>query len=201
MADVGTVGVVGLDRLDQADPRPHEQRFHRRHAGVQRLGELGVGHSVHLAHEQCRALLVGQPADVPDQTLELFALLGLEQRVVQRRARDLEDVGRSGHGAAEVVDAAVVRNAVQPRPQRDRPLVGAQRAVRPQEDVLEHVLGVAARAAEHLARVGEQPLAVPIVDRPERVVVAGPEQRDELVVGAQRQQSTGDRCSVQARRR
>ena len=63
------------------------------------------------------------------------------------------------------------------------PVVVAQRAVGAQEDVLQDVLGVRARAAQHLARVGEQALAVAVVDGPERVVVAHPEERDELVVG------------------
>jgi hypothetical protein len=38
---------------------------------------------------------------------------------------------------------------------------------------------------EHLARVGEQPLTVAIMDDPERVVVTGAEQRDQLFIGTQ----------------
>jgi hypothetical protein len=81
--------------------------------------------------------------------------------------------------------------AVEPRPQRDRPPVGAQRVVGAQKDVLQHVLGVGARAAEHLARVGEEPLAVAVVDDPERLVMAGAKERHELVVGPQPQQRAG----------
>ena len=65
-----------------------------------------------------------------------------------------------------------------------RARVDAQRVVGAQEHVLQHVLGVGARAAEHLARVGEQPLAVAVVDDAEGLVVAGAEERHELVVAS-----------------
>ena len=89
-----------------------------------------------------------------------------------------------------MVDAAVVRDAVQPCAQRHRPVVVAQRPIGAQEDVLQDVLGVRARAAQHLARIGEQALAVAVVDGPEGIVVAHPEERHELVVAAQAQQPT-----------
>src|SRR5205085_8063543 len=44
---------------------------------------------------------------------------------------------------------------------------------------------------QHLARVGEQPLPVAVVDDPEGVVVAGPEQRHELLVGAETKERRG----------
>src|SRR5439155_10961466 len=59
------------------------------------------------------------------------------------------------------------------------------------EHVLECVLGVLARSRQHLARVGEQPLAVAVVDDPEGLFAAGPEQGDELLVGAQPEQPDG----------
>ena len=78
--------------------------------------------------------------------------------------------------------------------------VGAQRAVGPHEHVLHHVLGVLARAGgEHLAHVGEQPLAVAVVEDPERVLVAAAEEREQLLVGAQPQQRRAKRNPAQAR--
>ena len=77
-----------------------------------------------------------------------------------------------------------------------RPSV-AQRVVRAQEHVLQDVLGVGPRAAEHLARVGEEPRAVAVVDRPEGLVVAGSEERDELLVGAQSQQGPCERYAAE----
>ena len=89
--------------------------------------------------------------------------------------RDSSKISAAGrHRPAQVVDAAVVGDAVQPRAHVHRARVGAQRAVGAHEHVLQHVLGVLTRAgAQHLAHVGEQALAVAVVDHPERVVVAG----------------------------
>jgi hypothetical protein len=70
-----------------------------------------------------------------------------------------------------VVDAAVVGDAVEPGAHVDRAVVGAQGAERADEDILQHVLGVLPRLGrEHLAHVGEQPLAVAVVQRVERLV-------------------------------
>ena len=67
----------------------------------------------------------------------------------------------------------------------------AQRAVGADEHVLQHVLGVLPRAgAQHLAHVGEQPLAIAVVDRAERVVAPAAEQRQQLLVRAQPEQRT-----------
>ena len=63
-ADLGAVGVARLGGLDEADARAHEQRLDGRDRDVERAGEVGVGHAVDLAHEQRRALLLGQAADV-----------------------------------------------------------------------------------------------------------------------------------------
>ena len=190
-------GVARLDGLDEPDPRAHEQRLHRLQRDAERLGELGVAQAVHLAHEQRRALLLGQPADVGDQAAQVVAALRVDRRVVQRPARGLEEVDRGRHGLAQMVDAAVVRDAVQPGAQRHRPVVDAQRGVGAQEDVLQRVLGVLARAAEHLAGVDEQPLAVAVVDDAEGRVVAGAEEGDELLVGSQPQKRRRDRDPVE----
>ena len=193
-ADLGAVGVARLGGLDEPDPRAHEQRLDGRDGHVERGGEVGVRHAVDLAHQQRRALLLGQAADVGDQPAQVLAALGLLDRVVQRLARDLEDLGGGRDRAAQVVDAAVVGDAVEPRAHVHLAVVGAQRAVGADEHVLQHVLGVLARAgAQHLAHVGEQPLAIAVVDRPERVVAAAPEQREQLLVRAQPQQGWAER--------
>ena len=196
-ADLDARGVARLDGLDEPDPCAHEQRLHRLQRDAERLGELRVAQAVHLAHEQRRALLLGQPADVGDQAAQVVAALGVGRRVVQRPARGLEEVDRGRHGLAQMVDAAVVRDAVQPGAQRHRAVADAQRGVGAQEDVLQRVLGVLARAAEHLAGVDEQPLAVAVVDDAEGRVVAGAEEGDELLVGSQPQQRRRDRDPVE----
>jgi hypothetical protein len=200
-ADVRAGGVARLLGLHEADARAHEQRLDRGHRGVQGVGQLGVGEPVELAHEQGRALLLGQPLDVLHQLAQVLAADRLGLGVVRRRARQLVYLGRRRQRAAQVVDAAVVGDAVQPGAQRHRPIVVAQRAVGAQEDVLQDVLGVRARRSQHLARVGEQALAIAVVDGPERIVVSHPEEGYELIVGPQPQQPTVGRDATEARRR
>ena len=52
------------------------------------------------------------------------------------------------------------------------------------EDLLQRVLGVGGRPAEHLPGISEQAHAVAIVDRPEGFVRPGAEQCDQLIVRA-----------------
>ena len=75
--------------------------------------------------------------------------------------------------AAQVVQGAVARDPVQPRPHVDRPLVGEHRVERGGEDLLQHVLGVLARG-EHVAAEREQPRLVARDERLERGLVAPP---------------------------
>ena len=200
-ADLDAGGVARLLGLDEADARAHQQRLDGGHRGVQGVGQLGVGEPVELAHEQGGALLLGQALDVLHQAAQVLPAHHLGLGVVGRWARQLVDLGRRRDRAAQVVDAAVVRDAVEPGAQGHRPVVVAQRAVGAQEDVLQDVLGVRARRSQHLARVGEQALAVAVVDGPEGVVVAHPEERHELVVGTQPQQRTVGRDATETRRR
>ena len=169
----------------QVDAGAHEQRLDGGHRRVQRGRELGVAEPLELAHQQRRALLGRQAPHVLDELADVLAPLGLGNGVAQRRVVTLEDLAGRHRRTAQLVDAAVVGHAVQPRPQRHRALAGPQRRVGAQEDVLQRVLGILARSAQHLTGVGEQPLAVAIVDRPERVVVAAAEERDELLVRPQ----------------
>ena len=70
-----------------------------------------------------------------------------------------EDVHRVlalGDGLAEVVEAAVAGDPVEPRPHVDLALVGEHRRVGVGEDLLEHVLGVLA-ALQHRLAEAEQP--------------------------------------------
>jgi hypothetical protein len=54
--------------------------------------------------------------------------------------------------------------------------------VGPDEHLLQGILGVGRRSAQHLPRVREQAHAVAIVDRPERVIGPGAEERYQLIV-------------------
>ena len=99
--------------------------------------------------------------------------------------------------AAQVVERAVARDPVEPRPHVDRPLVGDHRVEGGGEDLLEHVLGVLARA-EHVPAEGEQARLVAGDERLEGGLVAAPGQRDEPLVGLQPQQRRGAAEAVRA---
>jgi hypothetical protein len=86
-----------------------------------------------------------------------------------------------------------VGDPVQPGAQRELAIAGPQPPVGAHEHLLHGVLGVDRGARQHLPRIGEHPLAIAIVDDPERVLVAGSEQRDELLVGADPEQRATDR--------
>ena len=115
-----------LGGLGQAHACAHEQRLHARHRGVHRLGDLVVGERVDLAQQQCGALGLGQLLHVGHDLAELLAAvhgLGGGGAVVA-----LEDVHRVLPGRArlaQVVQAAVARDPVEPRARVDRPVVGS----------------------------------------------------------------------------
>ena len=92
-----------------------------------------------------------------------------------------------GLRAAQVVEAAVAGDPVEPGARVDRPLVGKQRVVGGGEDLLEHVLGVLL-GAEHVPAEGEQPRLVALHERLEGAVVAAADERHELLVALQPKQ-------------
>ena len=122
-ADLDAGGVARLGGLHEADAGAHEQRLDRGDADVVGVGEVGVGQALELAHQQRRALLLGQAPHVGDQAAEVLAALGLGQRVLQRGAGRASSTPRAGGDRApQLVDAAVVGDAVEPGAQRDRPV-------------------------------------------------------------------------------
>jgi hypothetical protein len=177
-----------LGRLGQRYTRAHEQRLHAGHRGVHGLGDLVVGKGVDLAQQQCGALGLRQLLDVGDDVAELLALM---HRVGRGRAAvALEHVHRVLPGrlwAAQVVQAAVTCDPVEPGARVDRPVVGADRAEGRGEDLLQHVLGVLLRA-EHVAAEGEQPRLVALDERLEGAVVPATNKRHEPLVALEPKQ-------------
>jgi hypothetical protein len=187
LSDLRAGRVARLGRARQCEPRPDQERLDRRDRDLERAGEVGVGHAAELAHQQRRALLIREPADVLDQTPDRLPQVNLGDRVTSRGAQQRQHLRRWRARPAQLVDAAIVGDPEQPGSERQLTIAGSKPRVGPDEHVLERVLGILA-AREHLARVRQQALVVPIVDRSERFVVAGPEQRDELLVGAEAKQ-------------
>jgi hypothetical protein len=180
--------VAGHGGLGEAHARAHKQRLDGRNRHGEDVGELGVAHAAQLAQEQRRALLIGQATDIRDQPSQRLAALGLGNRVGHRRGDEVNHLGGDRHRTAKLIDAAVVRDPVQPGPKGEIAIVGPQRRVGAHEHVLESVFGILSRSREHLARIREQPLPITVVDDPERVLVALAEEDDELLVGPKPQQ-------------
>jgi hypothetical protein len=57
-ADLVAGRVTRLERGSEAEPGPHEQRFHGGYGEAQHASNFRIGHAAHLAHQQRRALLV-----------------------------------------------------------------------------------------------------------------------------------------------
>jgi hypothetical protein len=129
-------------------------------------------------------LLLGETLDIGDQSSEHLTLLGLGDRILREPGQMLDRVGTRQKRPPQLVDAAVVGYAIQPRPQRELALATAQARVGSHEDLLHRVLGILWRASEHLTRIDEQALAIAIMDHPEGILAAGSEQRYELLVAA-----------------
>jgi hypothetical protein len=202
LADLRAAGVPSLARLGQPDPGPDQQRLDRGDRDAERSGYVGIGHAAELSHQQGRALLIGQPLNVGDQPPQRVTLLDPRERILTGRGQRPDRFGRGGVRAAQLIDAAVVSDPIEPCAQRQLTRIGAQTGVGADEDFLNGVLSILGRACQHLARVRKQPLPVAIVDDPERVLVAGSEQRHELLVGPDAQERSAERdpCPCEAYR-
>ena len=86
LADLRARGVARDQRLGERDPRAHQQRLDGGDRDAERLGHVVVGHPAELAHQERRALVIGQPAHVGDQPLERLAPHGRGHGVVHWRA-------------------------------------------------------------------------------------------------------------------
>ncbi len=155
-ADFLTAELARLGGLGQGDSGAHQQRLDRRHGGLHRVGDLVVGERVDLAQEQRGALRLGQLLYIGDQLAEA---LTAENLLAGRDAPfgevDVHRVHADGRGAAQVVERAVARDPVEPRPHIDLALVGEDRVEGGREDLLQHVLGVLL-GGEHVPAEGEQ---------------------------------------------
>jgi hypothetical protein len=130
---------------------------------------------------------------VVDQLAELLAILNplRRGRAVLVRVH-VHRVLPLGHGLAQVVEAAVAGDPVQPRPHVEVPLVSEDRVVSGDEDLLEDVLGVLSRG-KHVLAEREQARVVALEQHLERALVPIAHHRDQAVVLLQAQQPRGPR--------
>ncbi len=135
-------------------------------AGAETAGDLLIAAALELAHHERVALAFGQRLDRRDHLAELLAPLDL---VVFDESRRVDTaVGRPGVGGpiAEQVHGRVVRHRVEPRADVAHLVSSGQRRVRPDERVLDSLLGVA--VADDPGAVGDQRAPVADHDQLER---------------------------------
>jgi hypothetical protein len=142
LADLRAGGLPCHAGLRQPHPGAHQQRLYCRNRDAQRLGQIAVGHPAELAHQQRRPLLVREALDVGDQSPERLTLLGLGDRILCEPRQMLERVSARQQRAAQLIDAAIVSYAIQPRAQRELAGAAAQPRVGSHEDLLHRVLGI-----------------------------------------------------------
>ena len=195
-ADLVAAELARLRGLRERDARTHEQRLDGRNGGLHRHCDLVVGEGVDLAQEQRGALGLREVVDVCDQLAEALAahdLLAGGHAVLG--VVHVHRVHADGARAAEVVERAVARDAVQPRTHVDLALVGEHRVEGRGEHLLQDVLRVLARG-EHVPAEGQQARLVARAQGLEGRVVPAPRERDQPLVGLQAQQR---RRTAQAR--
>ena len=181
-ADLVAGELASLGGLGERDTGPDEQGLDARDGGVHRLGDLLVAHRVDLAEQESRALGLGKVRDVLEQAAELLAVLHALERgdAIHVRHR-VHRVDAVRGGPAKVVEAAVARDPVEPGAHSDVALVGDHRVVGGDEHLLEHVFRVLCRA-QHLAAEAQEPGLVALDQRIEGVLMAAPDEDDQVRV-------------------
>ena len=171
--------VPRLAAFDHVQPRTVDELLARLRRDAQLAGELVVAEPVQLPPQQRVPLRRRERGDVGQQALDRVALL--EHRVRCRREHALRHVGVVGHRrearAAELVQAAVADEPVQPGGEADGRVVAAERAMGADQRLLDDVLGELATAPEDARGVPLEPLRVALVDELERGLVAVPQAR------------------------
>jgi hypothetical protein len=161
-------------------------------AHPQALADVLVAQALELAHHEDLVVGVRQPAERAAEVVEV--LFGVDRGVRTRSGGDQPPVvGRRQPvigverdllrtpAAAVGVDARVLRDLVDPRLERDRPLGLPHAAQGGDEHLLRDVLG-AAVVLDHAVDVAGYPPLVAGVERLERALVAVPDGAHELMV-------------------
>ncbi len=164
--------------------------------------DLGVGLISQLEQGQRRTLIRRQALHVGEQLAQLLASLYLHHGCVPA-AEFIEHAlaaDRFSPGT-QLRDAAIARDRIQPRPQRDLPLAAApQRPIRSHERELQRVLR-RVPVAEQMQAERQHSGGVAIVDRLEREAVSSSHPRNQLLVALNTPSSTLEHAAERKSRR
>jgi hypothetical protein len=176
-----------VDDLHQRDARPVHDDPGGAWRDVQLGGQLLVGEPVELSPYQRVAVAGRQRAEILEQLAQVGTALVCRRRLVARCGREVIAIDRVqvdavGPHPAELVEAAVAHQPVEPWPQVHRAVVAPQRAVRAPQCLLHDILGGAAIAQDPCGEA-QQRCPVTVVDLLERRLVAGAKRGDKALVG------------------
>jgi len=145
--------------------------------------DLGVGVAPELEQNQCGSLIGWEALHVVEHLAEVLPPVDRVRGVVVPPIEDrVVDTDRL-LARAQLGQAPVPRNLVQPRAQRNVAVAGPQRPVSRNKRELQRILGFLA-ISQHVHAESEYARGVAIVDRLERGVVAGPHPCHQLIVAA-----------------
>ena len=172
---------------------PEERRLDRRPAHRHALADLAVREALELAHDEDLVVGVGQAAQRAAQVVELLLVVegdvgggfaGDEAAVVGGAEALLGVVGDlfGAPLAPELVDARVLRDLVDPRLERDRPVGVAHAPQGRDEDVLGQVLSPG-MVLDHPEDVRGDPARVAAVELLEGAVIPAADRGDKIGVG------------------
>src|SRR5829696_424828 len=179
LADLAARRLARGAALDQGAARAEREPLHAAHLAAEDLGDFGVPESSRLGEQQRGALLLGQLADIGQQLAQLRAALHV---LAEAGRRQLVELRRMLTARAQHRYAAIARDRVQPRLERDIALITALKVlVCRGEGVLHRVLRLLAES-DHVAAEREDSGAVPLEDHLERALVPAPYLLDEPLI-------------------
>ena len=174
LADVAAGMLASRAAAHQRLPCLEHERLDLLSANAQDGGDLLLRVVAELEQHQRGPLVGGQPLHVVEHLAEVLAPLDLVgEALVERRVGERRMVHADGLPAgAQLRQAAVAGDGVEPWPQGDAAVTSLQGAVGGDERQLQGILGRLA-VAEHVHAEGEDPAGVAVVDLLERIAVAG----------------------------
>lgn len=182
LADIAARMLPGGPAPHQRLARLEDERLDLLGPDSQHGGDVLLRVVSELEEDKRGALIGGQALHVIEHLAQVLTALDLVGEALESRmiSGELVDADRLAAGA-QLRQAPVARDRVQPGPQRDAVRAMAQGAIRRDERQLQRVLG-GLTATEHVGAERQDAPRVPVVDLLERRGIACPHARDQLIV-------------------
>jgi hypothetical protein len=182
LADLRARTIPGLPAPHERLARLEDERLDLISAYFEHIGDLTMRVVAELKQRQRRPLVGWQPLHVLEHFAQVFPPLNLVCQTVDNRWIRCHVVEIEGVAArAQLGQAAVASDRVQPGPQGNLAIAATQCPVRGDKGHLQRILG-GLFAAEHVHAEREQAAGISIVDSFESVAFAGPHLGDQVLV-------------------